>query len=121
MAAGNRTGRVALAILATMSLAACRDVGLGGNVPLEEAENRQFRYSVYEMTEAAGHGANVLSFDNRSWMANATTTPIPERLLRVVGSADGVELFAPVWAEAPHVQLFTRAGAGTWHPVTPTL
>ena len=113
--------RVAVTVLAIGALTACRDVGLEGNLPRAEAENRQLRYAVYEASGMGGSDATVLTFEDRHWMAGAESIPVPDRLMQSVGSAGGVELFAPVWSAAPHARLYSRGEAGTWHPVTPVL
>jgi len=112
---GTKTaGRMALAVLAAGLLTACRDVGLSFNIPLEEAENRAFRYAVYE----DGTGDPLLRFDDRNWMASAAVEHIPERALREVGTARGRAVYAPTWETAPYDRVYVRSGAG-WHPVTP--
>ncbi len=112
-------GRGTAALLLVGAVLGCRDVGLQGNIPLQEAENRQYRYATYEMTEAAGHGANVVRFDARNWMASAVLERIPERLLRPVGDADGTPVFAPVWTEPPYASIYAPAGRGHWHTLRP--
>lgn len=113
------TGRVTALLIATMTLAGCRDLGLQGNIPLAEAENRQYRYATYEPSDEATRGPRLLPFESRMWITSADIEPIPDRLLRAVGEAAGTTLYAPVWSETPYVLLFARAEPGRWHPVNP--
>lgn len=114
--------RIVTIVMAAGTLAGCRDVGLPGNIPREEAENRQFRYSVYQATAGSGATSNTISFDDRSWLASAELVRVPERLMQPVGTAGGgVELFAPAWSSAPHARLYARAADGRWHPLAPVI
>jgi hypothetical protein len=112
-------GRATAILVATIAMASCRDLGLQGNIPLAEAENRQFRYSTYELSDDAARGARMLPFEARNWIASAAVEVIPDRLLREVGEAAGTTLYAPVWAETPYVRLYARAEPGRWHPILP--
>ena len=112
-------GRVTSILVATMAFSGCRDLGLEGNIPLPEAQNRQFRYSTYESSDEATHGARMLPFESRMWIASADIEPIPDRLLREVGEAAGTTLYAPVWTETPYALLYARAEPGRWHPIHP--
>lgn len=112
-----RFGIVAVAGLAMA--AACVPQGMRGAdlVALEEAEQRQFLYSVYEMTQAGGHGAQVLSYDERNWMASAVPEHVPDRLMRQVGSAAGEPVYATQWSRAPHSRVYIRSTDGRWFPL----
>lgn len=113
--------RIVTFVMAAGTLAGCRDVGLPGNIPREEAENRQFRYSVYQAIEGSGPTSNPVSYADRSWLASAELIRIPDRLMQSVGTGGGVELFAPTWSSAPHARLYVRAADGRWHPMTPVV
>lgn len=108
-------GIVALAL----ALGACVPEGMRGAelVALEEAEQRQLPYAVYEMTEAGGHAANVVSWDSRNWMAGSMTESVPARLMQPIGEAGGAQVFAPTWSRAPHSRVYTRSADGRWHPL----
>lgn len=98
---------------------ACVPTGMRGAdlVDLEEAEQRQFLYSVYEMTQAAGHGALVLNYDERNWMASAAPERVPDRLMRQVGDAGGEPIYTTLWSRAPHAQVYIRSTDGRWFPL----
>lgn len=118
MVSGSRTLRAGAALIATLTLAGCRDIGLGGNIPLEQATSRELPYQVYE-TGTGSAGANVFAFGERNWMRSASTEAIPQNVMVSVGSASGTPVYAPAWAQAPHTRLYTPAARGRWHPLTP--
>jgi len=111
--------RVTAILIAAAMATSCRDLGLKGNIPLPEAENRQFRYATYDPSDEATHGPRLLPFEARTWITSADVEPIPDRLLREVGEALGTTLYAPVWAKTPYAVLYARAEPGRWHPVVP--
>ena len=119
LANGYRIRMTVLLLAAIVPQSACRDLGLDGNVPLNEAENRRYRYSTYESSEAVGEPGRTLPFNGRNWMASADVEPIPEGILREVGSASGTTLYAPVWEEPPFPHLYSFARPGLYHPVKP--
>lgn len=89
--------------------AGCRDMGLEGNLPLAEAEQRQTSALVAAVMQPADAAAPRLVVDGRLWVASGQPTTMNQADLRAVGSADGRTVYARGWDASPYDALFVRA------------
>jgi hypothetical protein len=112
----DRAWRTGAVLVAAVSLAACRDVGLDGNIPLAEAENRQFRYNVYQMAEGPDHAGVVVRIGDRRWMRAGPPQSIPAALLTPIAEVDGRSIHALAWDRPPYTTLYARTEDGRWIP-----
>lgn len=101
------------------SLAACRDVGLEGNIPLEQAVQKENRYPLYEPAATGAPITSPVAHDGRNWLGGSATIPVPGRLMQPVATVGGVELFTPVWSSPPHARYYARAEQDRWHVLAP--
>lgn len=117
---GTGGGRSAWMVLAavTLILGACRDSGLPGkNLPLTEAENRPFRYAVYDVAAPAVAAQSVIQADSARWMIAGGAQPIRPGLLAPVAAEGGAQIFAPTWERAPYDRLWVRVSDGMYKPL----
>lgn len=104
-----RTATIAFFTLAApLALAGCQDLGLEGNIPLAEAEDRapsELVAAVYAPTEVQDQ---QLIVDGRLWVPQGAPLTVSARELRPVGSAGGKTVHARSWDQAPYDALFTE-------------
>ena len=109
----------ALAVLTLTALAGCTDLGLEGNVPLEEA-----RHAPLSELVAAVHGQpdadEALVMAGQLWVPWGLPVPGDRLELRPIGSVRGVTLHARAWDRAPFDALFAPE-AGEWQGHAPVI
>lgn len=102
-----------LAITCVAVLAGCKDNGLRDrNLPLAEAQNRQFRYAVYETTA----DAPVVTVGGRNWMRSHAFEDIAAHVLVPVGTAAETQLYARRSDQVPYSRLYAQEPDGRWAP-----
>jgi hypothetical protein len=100
-------------IACAAALSACRDVGLPDrNLPLEEAQNRELSYQVYEPSASRP----ALAMGGRHWIRSLPVEAVPSHLLVPIGTAGGTTLYALRGAEAPYSRLYSPVAGGRWAP-----
>ncbi|HSK18339.1 MAG TPA: hypothetical protein VK912_04320 [Longimicrobiales bacterium] len=100
-------------IACAAGLSACRDNGLADrNLPLEEAQNREYGYQVYQAAPATP----AIAMGGRHWVASQTVETIPAHVLVPVGTAEGTQLFARRGEEAPYGRLWAQVSQDRWTP-----
>lgn len=92
----------------TLALGACRDLGLPGNVPEEEARTRAPTELVEQVRAPADEVPATLVIDGRVWVPVGRPEARPEGQLRPIGSAAGQTVHARAWDERPYGAVFTR-------------
>jgi hypothetical protein len=106
-----RVWLVALACVAGLS--ACRDNGLRDrNLPLDQAQNREYGYPVYEPST----DTPALAMGGRHWIRSQAVQTIPGHVLVPVGTAEDTQLFARRGDEAPYSLLYARISQDRWAP-----
>ena len=114
--------RITIALLGLVvgTTAACRDMGLEGNIPLEEAMEKPPTPLVVAVTSAADAAGDRLVVDGRLWVPSGMPLTMEEADLRAVGSATGRTVYARRWDQSPYDALFIprptggpAAGSGT--------
>jgi hypothetical protein len=102
-----------VALACVVALSACRDNGLRDrNLPLAEAQHREFRYAVYEPAQ----DASVVAVGGRHWMRSHAVEPIADHVLVPVTGADGAQLYARRGEQAPYSRLYAQVSRGHWAP-----
>ena len=100
--------RISIAALGLVvgATAGCKDMGLEGNIPLDEARDRapsQLVAAVMRPTESV---AERLIIDGRRWLPSGLPLTMNQADLRAVGSADGTTVHARQWDQSPYDALF---------------
>ncbi|HUG40203.1 MAG TPA: hypothetical protein VMM12_06955 [Longimicrobiales bacterium] len=100
--------RITIAALALVAgaTAGCRDMGLDGNIPLEEARARETSELVAATMRPRAAPAQRLVVDGRLWVPFGLPLTLDASDLRAVGSADGQTVHARRWDQAPYDALF---------------
>ena len=102
-----------MAMVCVTVLSGCRDNGLPNrNLPLAEAQQREFRYQVYE----PGQNSPALAMGGRHWVRSLPVETVPARMLVQVGTVDGTQLFALRGEEAPYSRLYSPVSQNRWSP-----
>lgn len=102
-----------LAVFAVVGVGACKDSGLPDrNLPIDEARNREFRFTAYQPTADNA----TIAFAGRHWMRTLPVETIAPNVLMPVGSADGVQFHAVRGSRAPYSRLYAPVGEGRWAP-----
>jgi hypothetical protein len=102
-----------VAVAFTVVLSGCRDVGLlDRNLPLAEAQQREFGYQVYESSSSR----SAVAMGGRHWIQSTAAETVPARLLVPVGTAGGTTLYAMRGEQAPYSRLYSPAADGRWAP-----
>lgn len=96
--------RITIAVLGLVvgSVTGCIDMGLDGNIPLEEAEDRpplDLVAAVYNPTESVSQRVIV---DGRLWIPSGLPLTVARTDLRAVGTADGRTVYARSWDRPPY-------------------
>ena len=100
-------------ITCAAGLSACRDNGLADrNLPLQEAQNREYGYQVYQPAPPV----QALAMGGRHWIASNTVETIPAHVLVPVGTAGGTQLFARRGEQAPYGHLWAQVSQDRWTP-----
>lgn len=99
------------AIVCAAGLSACKDNGLPDrNLPLEEAQTREYGYSVYQQSAEIP----AVAMGGRHWLRSETVESIARHVLEPVGSAEGTQLFARRGEQAPYSRLYAQVGQDRW-------
>lgn len=107
-----------MVVTAVLLFGGCRDSGLPDrNLPLTEAENRPFRYAVYDAAAPAVATQSVIQADSAQWMIAGGAQPIRPGLLARVAADGGAQVFAPTWESAPYDRLWVRVSDGMYKPL----
>ena len=105
------SGFVAGLILVAVS--GCVDSGLPDrNLPLDEAESRQFRYNVYDSRAEA---ETIFQHEDADWAVAGTAERIPASHLVSAGTAGAHALFVLATDQAPYDRLYIETERG-WMP-----
>jgi hypothetical protein len=99
---------IIIAVGLALSLGACRDLGLPGNIPAEELQPPELVSEVHRPVEG---GDFQLVMDGRLWVPTGAPRTLTAAELRAVGSAAGQTVYARPWDERPYGALFTRVPA----------
>jgi hypothetical protein len=99
--------------LVLVTLPGCVDSGLPDrNLALEEAENRQFRYAVYDTRAEA---ETIFRHEDADWAVAGTAERIPAAYLVAVGTAGTHGLFVLATDPPPYDRLYVETERG-WMP-----
>jgi hypothetical protein len=88
-------------------LGGCRDLGLPGNIPEEEARVQAPPDLVRDVMPRTGEPPVRLVVDGRLWVPTGRPSPHTPGALRPVGSAAGQTVYARSWDERPYRAIFT--------------
>jgi hypothetical protein len=88
--------------------AGCRDLGLPGNVPEQEARTAPPPELVAQVMTPAEREDVRLVVDGRLWVPTGMPMPRGEGQLRPVGATAGQTVYARAWDERPYRAIFTR-------------
>jgi hypothetical protein len=116
MARGSsRTTRLMIVAACALALAACKDNGLKDrNLPLAEAQYREFRYPSYQ----AMPDNLPIGLAGQHWLSSSAVMRITPSLLVPVGdNGSGTTLYALKGATAPFDRIYAPAGGNSWHPL----
>ncbi|HEX7049204.1 MAG TPA: hypothetical protein VF188_03245 [Longimicrobiales bacterium] len=114
--------RAGTCIAAALALAACEQ-SKTELMPLEAAANQPVKVAVKEETglvvpRVTRPGAEIptepVELAGRRWQATPTEYSLPTEMVRPVGTADGLELYALAWDEEPFDRLLTPVRPGSW-------
>lgn len=121
----NTLAHLAFALLPASVVAGCVDLGLEGNVPLDQATHRPASELVAAVHAPSELQGGQMIVDGRLWVPFGEPGAMAGSPLRPVGAADGRTVHARSWDEPPFDALFTRdtaQGAGEqwqgWAPVS---
>ncbi|MBR9989950.1 MAG: hypothetical protein KFH98_09355 [Gemmatimonadetes bacterium] len=102
-----------VALACAGGLSACRDNGLPDrNLPLDQAQNREGTYPVYEPATQSP----ALTMGGRHWISSQREETIPAHVLVAVGTSGGTQLFARRGEEAPYSTLYAQVSETRWTP-----
>lgn len=109
-------------VLATIvALTGCRDMGLEGNVPLQEAEQMAPPDLVAAVHGPAQDTAEPVILDGRTWVPWGEPQAMSAGALRPVGSVHGTTVYVRSWDRSPYDALFTATGDGAWQGHAPVI
>ncbi len=94
---------------AALLAVACRDLGLPGNIPEEQARRAPPPELVAEVIGPAPEEVTRLVVDGRLWVPQGRPAPRDPGELRPVGATAGMTVYARAWDERPFRAVFTRA------------
>lgn len=102
--------RITIAALGLVvgATAGCRDMGLEGNIQLEEARGRQTSALMRAISTPTESGTTRLVVDGRLWVAAGLPVSLRSDELRSIGSADGQTVYARAWDRSPYDALFVQ-------------
>lgn len=102
-----------IALVGSVALVGCRDMGLEYNIPFEEAAQKPpmaLVAAAYPVDEA-GEAPHIV-LDGTLWVPSGVPGTVSEGGLRPVGAAQGRTVYARSWDRAPYGELFTRVEEG---------
>jgi hypothetical protein len=108
----SKHSRGALAVLAIVVLAGCKDVGLKGNIPLAEAQFKPLKPLLANDYPPPVPGHTGPLFDGTRWPDSGMPVRIPAQDLVEVGSAHGHPLYALRWDRPPYDRLYAKVAQG---------
>lgn len=114
----SKYSRGALAALAIILLAGCKDLGLRGNVPFAEARFKPLVPLLANDYPPPVPGRTGPVFDGTRWPDAGMPVRIPAQDLVEVGSAHGHPLYALRWDQPPYDRLYAKVARG-WQPHLP--
>lgn len=91
----------------TLLLTSCRDLGLPGNVPEQEARTAAPPELVAQVIPPAERDEVRLVMDGRLWVPAGAPFIAPPAGMRPVGATAGVTVYARAWDERPYRAIFT--------------
>jgi hypothetical protein len=109
------------ALVALLALAGCRDMGLAGNLPLEEAERMPPPALVAAVFAESPAGGEDLVIDGRLWVPWGLPVALDAGELRAVGSSHGRTVHARAWDRSPYDALFIPADTDGWQGHAPVI
>jgi hypothetical protein len=99
-------------MLVLVALTGCRDSGLPDrNLPLQEAEQRQWRYPLY----ASGVTSSTIRHDGADWAIAGAPVVAPARMFAAVGGEGGRTVHALTNDSPPYDRLYLQTDTG-WRP-----
>jgi hypothetical protein len=114
----SKHSRRAMAVLAVVVLAGCKDLGLKGNIPLAEAQFKPPVPLVANDYPPPVPGRTGPVFNGTRWPDAGLPVQIPAQDLVEVGSAHGHPLYALRWDRPPYDRLYAKVARG-WQPHLP--
>lgn len=90
----------------TVTVVGCVDLGLEGNVPVEESRAAQHSELVSAVYAPADPADPPIVVDGRLWVPTGRTITMSADALRPVGSSGGRTVYARPWDERPYGALF---------------
>lgn len=99
---------IALVLTLTLTAAACRDMGLDGNIPLDQAEHMPPKPLVQQVMERGEDPGPRLIVDGRIWAPSGQPQQMDADQLRAVGSGDGHTVYARTWDTPPFDAVFVQ-------------
>ena len=112
--------RVPVALLMTISLAGCTNLGLDGAPPLDEARSAPAPELVAEVHARPGSGTEIV-IDGTLWVPWGAPGEHDGTGLRAVGSTHGLTVYARGWDRAPFDALFAAEPSGAWQEYAPVI
>lgn len=112
---------LALALASAATLSACKDMGLGVNIPVEEAATRPQSALVAAVHAPPATPMRALVIDGRRWVPAGFPMGLDDADVRPVGAADGMTVYARRWDRPPYDALFTPAPSGVAAVATTSL
>ena len=109
------------ALAALLMLTGCRDMGLEGNLPLEEAEGMEPTELVASVHDRDVEAEEAVIFDRRLWVPWGRPLALDLNDLRPVGSVQGVTLHVRRWDGSPYDAILARTVTGTWQSHAPVI
>lgn len=113
--------RAPTAALVALLAVGCTDLGLEGNIPLEEAERKppsELVAAVFGPTDAP---AGELIADGRLWVPWGRPGAFDDADLRPVGSTHGLTVHARAWDRPPYDALFVPTDHAGWQGYAPVI
>lgn len=111
----------AIALAIVVALAGCKDMGLEGNIPLQEAEQMAPPDLVAAVHAPVREAPEPAILDGRVWVPWGLPRYMDAGDLRPVGSVHGVTLYTYSWDRAPYDALFSTTGLGEWQGHAPVI
>lgn len=110
-----------LALAALLAATGCRDMGLSGNLPLDEAERMAPPALVAAVFARAPAEAEEIIIDGRLWVPWGLPAEMDADDLRPVGSTHGITVYARAWDRSPYDALFAPHDRAGWQGYAPVI
>ena len=105
---------------ATLLLAGCQDVGLSGNLPLEDAAHAA-PSELVAAVHTDGAEDETVALDGRLWVPWELPRLLDAGALRPVGSVQGLTVHVRSWDRSPYDALFIPTVADEWQGYAPVI